>query len=325
MKTSHCIIHFLLIYLLAFSATAKKDLTPNHKEHRELIEQSEEIIFLGDSITYGGNYVRNFETWLTLNYPTHTSPVINLGLASETVSGISEKGHAGGRFPRPDLHERLDRVLAKTNPDLIFACYGMNCGIQKPFDEERFQKYKDGIMKLKSKAEKSGAKIIFITPPIYDGGVNPKKAYYTDVLQNYAAWLVSQRKKGWNVIDLNTHMTKALAKKRKNNPKFTYQKDAVHPNADGHWVMTQPILSWLGDQKSADCTNVHEMVKQLDGTPELHKLVVVRSNILRNAWLTETGHKRPGVPKGMPIDQANKKAIEITKAINEISMSKQAE
>ena len=30
-------------------------------------------------------------------------------------------GHAGGAFPRPDLHERLHRVLEKTKPDLVFA------------------------------------------------------------------------------------------------------------------------------------------------------------------------------------------------------------
>jgi len=32
--------------------------------------------------------------------------ILNLGLPSETVSGLSEPNHAGGAFPRPDLHER---------------------------------------------------------------------------------------------------------------------------------------------------------------------------------------------------------------------------
>src|SRR2546425_2764856 len=39
---------------------------------------------------------------------------LNLGLPSETVSGLSEEGHAGGQFPRPDLLERLARVLARS-------------------------------------------------------------------------------------------------------------------------------------------------------------------------------------------------------------------
>ena len=77
------------------------------------------------------------------NRPTATS-FSTSGLPSETVSGLSEPGHAGGAFPRPDLHERLERVLEQTRPDLIVACYGMNDGIYHPFTEARFEKYQAG-------------------------------------------------------------------------------------------------------------------------------------------------------------------------------------
>ena len=100
------------------------------------------IVFLGNSITYTGQYVSYIEAYMTLHYPARHIEYVNVGLPSETVSGLSEPGHAGGVFARPDLHERLERVLAKTKPDLIFACYGMNDGIFMPFDEDRFQKYK---------------------------------------------------------------------------------------------------------------------------------------------------------------------------------------
>ena len=36
------------------------------------------------------------------------------------------------KIPRPDLHERLERVLTQTKPDLVFARYGMNDGIYLP-------------------------------------------------------------------------------------------------------------------------------------------------------------------------------------------------
>ena len=70
------------------------------------------LLFLGDSITYGGTYVQIVEAALIAEHPDTVWEVLNLGLASETVSGLSEEGHANGQFPRPDLHERLDRVLA---------------------------------------------------------------------------------------------------------------------------------------------------------------------------------------------------------------------
>ena len=89
--------------------------------------------------------VSYIDAYLTLQYPDRDFEIINVGLPSETVSGLSESGHADGKFPRPDLHERLKRILERTKPDLIFSCYGMNDGIYLPFDEERFQKYKEGI------------------------------------------------------------------------------------------------------------------------------------------------------------------------------------
>src|SRR5690349_15538230 len=98
-------------------------------------------IFLGDSITHSGLYVSLVEAYFVSRYPNRAIEFINVGLPSETVSGLSEEGHAGGQFPRPDLHERLERVLTAIKPDLVFACYGMNDGIYMPLDEERFRKF----------------------------------------------------------------------------------------------------------------------------------------------------------------------------------------
>ncbi|MDA0751808.1 MAG: lysophospholipase, partial [Verrucomicrobia bacterium] len=58
-------------------------------------------------------YVADLETYLRLTFLDQPVNILNQGLPSETVSGLSEPGHAGGKFPRPDLHERLDRALAK--------------------------------------------------------------------------------------------------------------------------------------------------------------------------------------------------------------------
>src|SRR4051812_9398569 len=90
------------------------------------------ILFLGDSITHSGQYADYFEVGVRLRGVPGPIDYLNLGLPSETVSGLSEAGHAGGRFPRPDLHERLQRTLEKTKPDLVFVCYGMNDGIYYP-------------------------------------------------------------------------------------------------------------------------------------------------------------------------------------------------
>ena len=111
------------------------------------------IVFLGDSITYAGHYVDLVEAFLRLKNPGLRCEFLNLGLPSETVSGLSEPGHAGGAFPRPDLHERLDRVLDQTKPDLIVACYGMNDGIYYPYGDDRAAKFQEGMRFLRRGGE----------------------------------------------------------------------------------------------------------------------------------------------------------------------------
>jgi len=255
------------------------------------------IVFLGDSITYGGGYVVDFACWLATAHPN--AEILNLGLSSETVSGLSEEGHAGGKFPRPDLHERLARVLAGTKPDIVIACYGMNCGIYQPLDEERFKKFRDGMTRLHEAVRKTGANIIHLTPAVYDS--HDDKPSYDDVLARYSAWLVAQRSKGWQVIDVHSWMKTRIAELRRNNPKFTFSRDHIHPDKAGHRVMAQPLLAYFGGTEAAA------------DNAELRKLVEKRMRLLRDAWLTETGHQRPGVAKGLPLPEAQKQAVELIK------------
>lgn len=206
--------------------------------------KAKRVVFLGDSITYSGQYIAYLETFLATRFPKRETEFINLGLPSETCSGLSEDGHAGGKFPRPDVHERLQRVLDKLKPDLIVACYGMNCGIYLPFAEERFAKYQEGIRRLRVAAEAAGAKVIHLTPPTYDpqplkGGGSKE---YNGVLDRYSEWLVSQRASGWTVIDIHGPMNAHLAARRKQNPKFVLAGDGVHAGTTGHWLMTQALI-----------------------------------------------------------------------------------
>ena len=99
---------------------------------------------LGDSITQGGGYVTFIEYLLEKQYPALTFDIISVGLSSETTSGLSEEGHAGGKFPRPCLHERLGRALEAVKPTLVVACYGMNDGIYLPYSEDRMQLFVTG-------------------------------------------------------------------------------------------------------------------------------------------------------------------------------------
>lgn len=306
------------IGLLILALTNETNAVAQDLSGRELIAKSRRIMFLGDSITAAGQYVAAFDAWVTTELKDQAPVLINCGLPSETVSGLSEDGHAGGQFPRPDLAERLDRVLKAVKPDLVIACYGMNCAIYLPFDEGRFTKYQQGMTRLKSTVEKSGARFVVMTPPFYDDQQSPKAFSYNEVLDKYSDWLIGQRKEGWTVIDLHGPMSQAIRERRKTEPKFTMQPDGVHPNDAGQWVVAQQLIRWAGDEKSASAESVAAMMAQRKMPETLLPLVQRRMSTLRDSYVAAAGHLRPGVARGLPVEQAAAAAADLSKQINGI-------
>jgi lysophospholipase L1-like esterase len=167
--------------------------------------QAKRVLFLGDSITHAGDYIALIEARLRLTGGPMPE-LINLGLPSETCSGLSEPDHP---FPRPNVHERIGRALEKLRPDVVVACYGMNDGIYYPLSEERFAAYRSGINEIIAKVHASGAKLILMTPPAFDalplktkGKLLPVGAEryswtaiyedYDDVIRRYASWIMGQ-------------------------------------------------------------------------------------------------------------------------------------
>lgn len=290
------------------------------------------VLFLGDSITYAGEWVEFVEAYLRVQDPKATFEFINLGLPSETVSGLSEPGHAGGSFPRPDLHERLDRALAKLKPDVLVACYGMNDGIYYPFGDERFAAFKNGMIKLREKATAAGAKVIHMTPPTFDavpikantlpaGRDEYRQPYvgYNEVLDRYSEWLVSQRAQGWQVVDIHAPMNGYLASRRADDARFRLAGDGVHASAQGHWLIAREFLRSLGVPNAALYADSFELATL--GAPtasEVLELVKRKQRVLKDAWLNEVGHKRPGMAKGKPVADAEREAAELAEQLKSV-------
>ncbi|MFN0018204.1 MAG: SGNH/GDSL hydrolase family protein [Pirellulaceae bacterium] len=312
--------------LLLIATLSHADELPGLKGHKR-------VVFLGDSITYSGQYIDVLGAYLAVKYPQQKCELINLGLPSETVSGLSEPGHAGGAFPRPDVHERLGRVLEKVKPDLVVACYGMNCGMYYPLSEERMEKFQSGILRLREAAEKAGAKVLHITPPVFDaepikartlpaGQAEYRQPYvgYNEVLDAYTKWLLDQRAKGWQVVDMHSPMNAYIAEQRKSDPKFTLAADGVHMNGNGHWLAAQQLLLglWAPEEEIKKAKSADELLKGYPHGLEVLKLTEQKNHILRDAWLSTAGHKRPGIAPGLPVEEAEKKAAEISSRIQEL-------
>lgn len=265
------------------------------------------ILFLGDDITYQGGWVVEVESAIRAQKGYARISIVNMGLLSETVSGLSEPAHAGGSFLRPNLRTRLSRILSQYKPTLVIAQYGMSDGIFLPLDEKRFKAFQEGITSLRNDCIKSGAKIILLTPSLYAPDKLPEVMEYEKVLQTYSAWLVAQRKAGWQVIDVHSRLMFEYSKAKKADPKFIFASDDVHATEKGHSLIARAV--WDGLAPSMMWSKDTPLISDTAKNRSLLKSMVV----LRNAWLSEIGYNNPLVSPGLPLETAEKRSSEYLK------------
>ncbi|MEC9094947.1 MAG: GDSL-type esterase/lipase family protein [Planctomycetota bacterium] len=281
----------------------------------QLVRNGDRIVFLGDSNTFAGNYVSDID--VLLKSSSRKVEVVNLGLPSETCCGLSEPDHP---FPRPTVQERLDRVLAKTNPNVVVACYGMNDGIYHPFSQKRFLAYQEGVLKLVEKVRKCGAKLVLLTPPPFDplpmkaknklvDKASGKFAWfliyedYDSVLEKYSNWILTLKGQVDAVVDIRTPILHFLDSQRQRDPKFTMSGDGVHFNATCHRQIAKALIKCLVPNE------------KLEVDESVVKLSQAKMEILRDAWLTETRHQRPGMKTGLALPEAMARGRKIDQQI----------
>ncbi len=249
----------------------------------DLPKAGDTVLFLGDSNTFAGHFIANLDTYLALKNPKNkNATLINLGLPSETISGLSEKDHP---YPRPNVHERMNRALTMIKPNHVIVGYGMNDGIYSPFDESRFKKYQEGYQTLIKKYQAAGVKVTLLTPdpfepiavkakllPLGLPDYSYKNPYekYDSVLEKYSGFLVSLKTKLMPVADAHSAIHTALATRRKTDPNFIFSADGIHPNTSGHWLVAESILkSWNAPAPETTVVIARDLPMKIDLTGKL--------------------------------------------------------
>lgn len=309
MKNFKSLIFLILVILTISCEKQEKSTYPLHNK---------KVLILGNSITQNGRYVDFIEYYLRKNYPEKTLDIISIGLSSETASGDSESSHP---FPRPCIHSRLDNALKATTPDLVIACYGMNDGIFSAKDDIRFKNYKEGIKRLKAKVENTGAKLILLTPTVFDPDPaksrlthdNESQSYkhpyynYNQVLKDYSNWLLGLE--DTPVIDLHNYLGHELESLKTKHPDSTFIPDAVHPNQIGHFYMAKKVLSDLYPEISiSDAVSETQNLK----TDSLFLLICKRREIRSTGWRNYIGYSKEKVVKSDDISST----VEAIKALD---------
>ena len=81
-------------------------------------------------------------------------------------------------------------------------------------------------------------------------------------------------------------------------------------NATGHWLIAREILRHWGVQDRAvlEAVNGEQLLSGKPNGLAILKLVQQKQRMLKDAWLTTTGHKRPGMNHGRPLIEAQRRA-----------------
>jgi lysophospholipase L1-like esterase len=286
-----------------------------------IIGPGDRVLCIGDSITAAGHYVSFLDIQLRIQYPNDAPTVVNLGLPSEGVTGLSEPDHP---FPRPNVHERLTRALDQFKPDVVIACYGVNDGIYHPFSDERFTAYKAGIVRLIEQVKRRDISLVLCTPIPFDPAplrvtgkllpLDTEKNFawfaiyenYDNVMSQYADYIRTHLKGVDRTADVFQDITDTLTDRRKSDPSYTMSTDGVHINVAGHLVMAECVTKACGNTWSTPDKILFEMAEK-------------NTRVLHAAWLSKVGHLRPGMTKGKPVVEAEnlakKNDVEIAKRI----------
>ena len=176
---------------------------------------------------------------------------------------------------------------------------------------------------LKDTLQQTGARVIIVTPPVYDelrGGATG----YAKVLDNYSDWIIERGKKdSWEVADIHYPMKRYLDAHRQVDARygisgFALADDGVHPGETGHWMIAKELLWQLGEKQVAEFSSMAALIQTCRNGKVIEQLIASRQVMMKDAWLTYTGHTRPGMTKGLDFLTAQTHAKSIQQNIDSL-------
>jgi len=188
------------------------------------------IVVFGTSLTQGGAWPKQVETWLN-------------GLGHKGKATVLNKGLSGSDTQSHGLRH-LDRDVIALKPDVVFVEFGMNDCIQRDGDKEPkvpLEKFKENLGTIVDRIRKEvpKAEIILLTMnPAADSEKTPNSGKFRAALLDYyeAVRGIGKTKK-LLVIDTYAAWKEVDAARVKR-----LIPDGVHPSAAGNEAVTTPAI-----------------------------------------------------------------------------------
>ena len=274
------------------------------------LKDGERWIFIGDSITHQCLYTQYVENFYYTRHPELKIHFRNAGISGDRAI---------------DALDRFDDDIAEFKPTIATVLLGMNDGSYKDFDQATFKTYEQDMLKLMDKLDAIKCRVIVMSPTMFDHQAWDKRIIekpeyakgrvvtnYNAVLAYYGKWLQeTARTRGYRFVDLFGPLNTFTNVQRTLDPAFTLIPDAIHPEADGQFIMAYSLLQQCGEvgpvfnatvklSNGAWMAPVKGVVTDLSGTPGTNLSYTVTPNALPWAEflecplgtrLTKSGHQ----------------------------------
>jgi lysophospholipase L1-like esterase len=205
-----------------------------------VLKKGDRIVFLGDSITAGGNtgkgYIQVIRDHLAEKKKDLDIECIGAGISGNKV---------------PDLQKRVDKDVIAKKPTIVVIYIGINDvwhGEKNPKNGTAPEAFEAGLREVIGKCTKAGAQVILCTPTVIGelpgGGNNldSKLDDYANISRKVAKDL------NLTLCDLRKAFVDHLqAHNPEKKEKGILTSDRVHLNVAGNLLVAQTILKSLGE------------------------------------------------------------------------------
>ena len=241
--------------LTAFCATALLNAQGKLSSAKPF-EDGDTVCFVGDSITHGGTYHSIVTLYYATRFPEKNIRYYNCGISGDRASTIMSD---------EKFRVNVDILGRKANVATIML--GMNdvgrgdYAADKTGDEVEAKRkasmdaYGENMTKLVNTLRTSGARLIFITPSIYEENMKLDLPNTAELMQGVNGALAQCAAKVRNmasdyragIVDFHQAMNAINERERKGTDKFTIVgADRVHPGPVGHFTMAYTFLKSQG-------------------------------------------------------------------------------
>jgi len=198
------------------------------------LKKGDKVVFLGDSITQGGNGPKGYVGLIRSHYKPAGVEVVNAGVSGHKV---------------PDLQKRLQKDVLDKKPALVVIYIGINDVWHGESDPKRGTSKADfegGLRSIIEKITAGGGRVVLCTPTVIgekaENKLDKQLDEYSDVTRKLAAELKLP------LVDLRKAFVDHLkANNKDNKEKDVLTRDRVHLNDAGNKLVADTIQKVIAE------------------------------------------------------------------------------